>query len=212
MSREPNTFMLRYLNIFQGTDLEITIQVYKLIYNIVSPHHYSLVDEFFAKVGKLYRTSKGISTSVQSVGAITQPEGAITQSEGAITQPECINTQPEGINNEQTFNSFRDYVLQESCGSNRDRSKVVIEVLLDIIAYSDKRLEDYINLKKTVLTESEWKEFTSYITGESLDSLFTISMSKLKQYIKVKCKENPALRSEDIDIVIQNIVKTRSLK
>jgi len=85
MSREPNAFMLRYLNNLQGTDLEITIRVYQLIYNIVSPHHYCLINEFFSKVCKLYRMSKGIDTSVQ-------PEGTITQ--------------PEGINNEQTIDSF----------------------------------------------------------------------------------------------------------
>ena len=60
--------------------------------------------------------------------------------------------------------------------------------------------------------ENEWKEFLAQIIGKSSDSIFSISMSRLKQHIMGKCKENPAQRSENIDTVIQNIIRTRSFK
>jgi len=115
------------------------------------------------------------------------------------------STVTESDNNPQIEN-FRDYLLFHS--SNRETR----EVLFKIEQYTDQKVRDYLQLKSKVLTKSEWAQFVAELTGERESIVSTHNCAAIKKYVLNQCKENPAIRSGDVDEVIYNIKRLRSLQ
>ena len=118
------------------------------------------------------------------------------------------NIQPivnESGNNQQ-FDNFRDYLLFHS--SNRETK----EVLFSIEQYTDQKVRDYLQLKSKVLSKSEWAQFVAELTGERESVVCTPNCAAIKRYVIDKCKENPAIRSGNVDEVIYNIIRLRNLQ
>jgi len=119
-----------------------------------------------------------------------------------------VNIQPtvtEGDNNPQIEN-FRDYLLFHS--SNRETR----EVLFSIEQYTDQNVRDYLQLKNRVLTKSEWAQFVAELTGERESVVGTHNCAAIKKYVLNLCKENPAIRSGNVDEIIYNVIRLQSLQ
>ena len=192
-SNEIEVFKNDKLKIFQGTPLSGASQLYEYAIRRSCLKNRPLINSFFSGVCDLY----------ESYIIVMQNNQELQQKLDRLSNVSVPND-PISVNDPQQNTSFRDFLLQHS------ESPEVQEVLKNIVDYNKSTVNPFI---KDRSTEPDWEAFVDElmdIKRNALNSTRTYQ-SRVSKFIQQACDENYALRSKNIEEVVQNIIRAREL-
>ena len=181
------------LRVFNDTPLCQAMEIYKYVLTVTDPTTHFTISNFFYEIHQLY--SKYL-LSEQVKNDLQQRLDQLSNS--------LVPTDPTPVEDQQQNTSFRDFLIQNSAPEE------VQTVLRDIVEFNKSAINLFIRDRSK---ELDWEEFAFQLMGIEKNHLNRkrTPCSKVVQYIEEACEKNYALRSKNIEEVVQNIIRAREL-
>jgi len=182
---------LQELSSLNNTPLSDAVEIYKFIISRVEVERQPFIYNFFRNISALYREFRNTKSQLDN---LQQQWDNLQQ----IEHQEQL---------EPSFDDFRDYLLYKS------KFAVVQEELRKIVDYNNDQVNKYVfAMHNECENQDQWYEWVCPIIGSSRNSWTKKSPTKLREYIQNQCRSNFALRSNNTEEVINNIIKFRNFK
>jgi len=195
-SNIPND-QLQELSSLNDTPLSTAVETYLFIISRVEVEKHPFIYDFFRTVSALYAEYRNTKSQLDN----------LQQQWDNLQQPQEIQQIEHQEQLEPSFDDFRDYLLYKS------KLAVVQEELRKIVDYNNDQVNKYVfAMHKACESQDQWNAWACPIIGSPPNSWTKISPTKLKEYIQNQCKSNFAIRSNNMEEVINNIIKFRNFK